>query len=133
MARATPKKKASANASGSGTILSFFNKAADKSPIANSGTVKVERDEAIALNTPRTNSKAKGERRTIAEVGSVADPVVISDDDEPVAVSSTAKRRRISVDRPASPVHLDGADQTVLPEAGPSRSPREHQSSGCHG
>jgi len=114
MARATPKKKASANASGSGNILSFFSKADSRGSTVN-GNVKVEQVEP--------NSRAKGKGRVAAEVGSVADPVVISDDDEPIVVSSTAKRRRRSTDRPASPAQFD-VDQAIFPEAGPSRSPQ---------
>ena len=123
MARATPKKKASANASGSGNILSFFNKT-DQKGSATSGIVKAEPVESSPSNTTRGTSKANPRGKTTAEVGSVADPVIISDDDEPIIVASNTKRRRTSVDRAASSGHFT-VDQAIFPEAGPSRSPRD--------
>jgi len=106
MARATPKRKSADSSTPSGTLLNFFQKSGSKS------NVKQEQTEDSDI-TPTRRGSIKA-RPSAPDHGSKGDPVVISDDDEPVLISSRP--------RPKSASPIPSAQAPC--EAGPSR-PRQ--------
>ena len=81
MTRSTPRRKASDTSKPSGTLLNFFQKSGSKSA---GGNVKQEQ---VDETTP--SKRGNGDARSMkTDHGTEGDPVVISDDDEPILISS---------------------------------------------
>lgn len=89
----------------SGTLLNFFQKSASKSA---STIVKLEQTEPVGTPARRGSGKPRGE----IDQGTEGDPVVISDDDEPVLIQPPKPNK-------SSPISMK--EIRASPVAGPSR------------
>lgn len=115
MARSVAKKKGSVETTPkSNTILSFFRKSDDRVPKVE---VKVETEDSPSR---RTNQSRRGKGKDEDVYGSIGDPVVISDDDEPICVQPGVTRKQ----KGKSPLTFE-EDATRDTKSGPSKiSPR---------
>jgi DNA cross-link repair 1A protein len=129
MARNTPKKNHSA--SGSGSLLNFFQKSDGASSTSTTikkpaKSAKVDSGKSQGSYSIAVNGKGKGK----AIDGTAFDPVVISDDDDIVEVTPAPKKSSVARVRPAEEVEVDDdlpgpsvRKRSPSPQVPPQQSP----------